>query len=79
MVSLAVGFFQQFGERHVNREMSKMEFILQALTYKDVGKIAYSSAHSNFTQAIADFKAAIAQKVSLIVTIRTSATPCCRS
>ena len=45
-----------------------MEFILQALTYKDVGKIIYSSAHSNFTQAIADFKAAIAQKVSLIVT-----------
>ena len=39
-----------------------MEFILQVLTYKDVGKITYSSAHSNFTQAIADFKAAIAQK-----------------
>ena len=28
-----------------------MEFILQALTYKDVGKITYSSAHSDFTQA----------------------------
>ena len=64
---LSVAYIEQFGE-NTFREMSKMEFILQALTYKDVGKIIYSSAHSNFTQAIADFKAAIAQKVSLIVT-----------
>lgn len=64
---LSVAYIEQFGE-NTFREMSKMEFILQALTYKDVGKISYSSAHSNFTQAIADFKAAIAQKVSLIVT-----------
>jgi ribose transport system substrate-binding protein len=64
---LTVAYIEQFGE-NTFREMSKMEFILQALTYKDVGKITYSSAHSNFTQAIADFKAAIAQKVSLIVT-----------
>ncbi len=63
---LTVAYIEQFGE-NTFREMSKMEFILQALTYKDVGKITYSSAHSNFTQAIADFKAAIAQKVSLIV------------
>ena len=64
---LSVAYIEQFGE-NTYREMSKMEFILQALTYKDVGKISYSSAHSNFTQAIADFKAAIAQKVDLIVT-----------
>jgi ribose transport system substrate-binding protein len=44
-----------------------MEFILQALTYPDVGKIIYKSAHSDLTQGIADFKAAIAQHVSLIV------------
>src|SRR6476659_9797055 len=56
----------QFGE-NVYRQMSKMEFILQALTYKDVGKIIYKSAHSDLNQGIADFKAAIAQKVSLIV------------
>ncbi len=48
--------------------MSKMEFILQALTYPQVGKIIYKSAHSDLNQGIADFKAAIAQKVSLIVT-----------
>lgn len=63
---LSVAYIEQFGE-NTYREMSKMEFILQALTYRDVGKITYSSAHSNFTQAIADFKAAIAQHVSLIV------------
>lgn len=63
---LSVAYIEQFGE-NTFREMSKMEFILQALTYKSVGKISYSSAHSNFTQAIADFKAAIAQHVSLIV------------
>src|SRR5204863_3362979 len=44
------------------------EFILQALTYRQVGKIIYKSAHSDLNQGIADFKAAIAQKVSLIVT-----------
>ena len=44
-----------------------MEFILQALTYPQVGKIIYKSAHSDLTPGIADFKAAIAQKVSLIV------------
>ena len=32
--------------------MSKMEFILQALTYKQIGKIIYTSAHSNLNQAL---------------------------
>jgi len=63
---LTVAYIEQFGE-NVYRQMSKMEFILQALTYKDVGKIIYKSAHSDLNQGIADFKAAIAQHVSLIV------------
>ena len=63
---LTVAYIEQFGE-NVFRQMSKMEFILQALTYKDVGKIIYKSAHSDLNQGIADFKAAIAQHVSLIV------------
>ncbi len=63
---LTVAYIEQFGE-NVYRQMSRMEFILQALTYPEVGKIIYRSAHSNFTQAIADFKAAIAQDVDLIV------------
>ena len=63
---LTVAYIEQFGE-NVYRQMSKMEFILQALTYPQVGKIIYTSAHSDLNQGIADFKAAIAQKVSLIV------------
>ncbi len=64
---LTVAYIEQFGE-NVYRQMSRMEFILQALTYPEVGKIIYRSAHVDFTQAIADFKSAIAQHVSLIVT-----------
>jgi ribose transport system substrate-binding protein len=45
-----------------------MEFILQALTYKDVGRITYSSAHLDFNKAFADWDAAIAQGVDVIVT-----------
>ena len=64
---LTVAYIEQFGE-NVYRQMSRMEFILQALTYPQVGKLIYKSAHSDLNQGIADFKAAIAQKVSLIVT-----------
>ncbi|HZT44870.1 MAG TPA: substrate-binding domain-containing protein [Gaiellaceae bacterium] len=64
---MTVAYIEQFGE-NVYRQMSKMEFILQALTYPQVGRIIYKSAHSDLNQGIADFKAAIAQKVSLIVT-----------
>jgi len=64
---LTVAYIEQFGE-NVYRQMSRMEFILQALTYPQVGQIIYRSAHSDLNQGIADFKAAIAQKVSLIVT-----------
>ena len=64
---LTVAYIEQFGE-NVYRQMSKMEFILQALTYRDVGRIIYSSAHSDFTKAFADWRAALAQGVDLIVT-----------
>ena len=64
---LTVAYLEQFGE-NVYRQMSKMEFILQALTYPKVGKIIYMSAHSDLNQAIADFKSVIAQHVSAIVT-----------
>jgi ribose transport system substrate-binding protein len=64
---LTVAYIEQFGE-NVYRQMSKMEFILQALTYKEVGRIIYSSAHVDFNKAFADWKAAIAQGVDLIVT-----------
>jgi ribose transport system substrate-binding protein len=64
---LKVAYVEGFGE-NVYRQISKMEFILQALTYPQVGKIIYTSAHSNPTQALTDFRAAISQHVNVIVT-----------
>jgi len=64
---LTVAYIEQFGE-NVYRQMSKMEFILQALTYPEVGRIIYSSARVDFNKAFADWDAAIAQGVDLIVT-----------
>ena len=64
---LKVAYVEGFGE-NVYRQISKMEFILQALTYPQVGKIIYTSAHSNPAQALTDFRAAISQRVNVIVT-----------
>ena len=64
---LTVAYVEGFGE-NTYRQMSKMEFILQALTYPQIGKIIYRSAPSDLNQAIADFKSVIAQHVSAIVT-----------
>jgi ribose transport system substrate-binding protein len=64
---LKVAYVEGFGE-NTYRQMSKMEFILQALTYPQIGKIIYMSAHSDLNQAIADFKSVIAQHVNAIVT-----------
>lgn len=63
---LTVGYVEGFGE-NVYRNISKMEFILQALTYPEIGKIVYTSARSNPQQALTDFRAAIAQGVDVIV------------
>jgi ribose transport system substrate-binding protein len=64
---LTVAYIEPFGE-NVYRHISKMEFILQALTYKSIGKIIYRSAHSDLNRALADFRAMIAQRVDAIVT-----------
>jgi ABC-type sugar transport system substrate-binding protein len=64
---LTVAYVEPFGE-NVYRHISKMEFILQALTYKSIGKIVYRSAHSDLNRALADFRAMIAQHVDAIVT-----------
>src|SRR5215210_4547273 len=64
---LTVAYVEPFGE-NVYRHISKMEFILQALTYKSIGRIIYRSAHSDLNRALADFRAMIAQRVSAIVT-----------
>ena len=64
---LTVGYVEGFGE-NIYREISKMEFILQALTYPEIGEIIYTSAQSNPDQALTDFRAAISQGVDVIVT-----------
>jgi len=64
---LTVAYVEPFGE-NVFRHISKMEFILQALTYKSIGKIIYRSAHSDLNRALSDFRAMIAQRVDAIVT-----------
>jgi ribose transport system substrate-binding protein len=64
---LTVAYVEGFGE-NVYRNISKMEFILQALTYPEIGRIIYTSARSNPQQALTDFRAAIAQGVDVIVT-----------
>jgi ribose transport system substrate-binding protein len=63
---LTVAYVEPFGE-NVYRHISKMEFILQALTYKSIGRIMYRSAHSNPNQALTDFRAVIAQGADVIV------------
>jgi ribose transport system substrate-binding protein len=64
---LTVAYVEGFGE-NVYRQVSKMEFILQALTYREIGESIYTSARSNPQQALTDFRAAIAKGVDVIVT-----------
>jgi ABC-type sugar transport system substrate-binding protein len=65
-VALADGFGENFW-----RQMTHMEFILQALTYPEIGKIIYTTAFMYSTgdaaRSIADFNSLIAQDVDIIV------------
>jgi len=49
------------------REISRMEFILQALTYKDIGKIAYTDAKGDLNQALSDIRSDISLGYNIIV------------
>ncbi|HCK64819.1 MAG TPA: hypothetical protein DIW23_08925 [Anaerolineae bacterium] len=64
-VALADGFGENFW-----RQMTHMEFILQALTYPEIGKIIYTTAFMYSTgdaaRSIADFNSLIAQEVDII-------------
>ena len=64
--NLTVAYADGFGE-NVWRKVTKMEFILQALTYPSIKKIVYSSAGGDATKAISDLQAFVAQKVDVIV------------
>jgi ABC-type sugar transport system substrate-binding protein len=61
-VALADGF----GE-NVWREVTYMEFVLQALTYPEIGEIIYTSAQGDTDKAISDFRSLIARDVDVIV------------
>jgi len=65
-VALADGFGENFW-----RQMTHMEFILQALTYPEIGKIIYVSSLMYSTgdaaRSVADFKSLVAQSVDIIV------------
>src|SRR5271166_6525290 len=64
--TLTVAYADGFGE-NVWRQVTKMEFIEQALTYPSIKKIIYTSAGGDATKAISDMRAFIAQKVDVIV------------
>jgi ribose transport system substrate-binding protein len=64
--NLTVAYADGFGE-NVWRQVTKMEFIAQALTYPNIKKIVYSSAGGDATKAISDLRAFVAQKVDVIV------------
>lgn len=61
-VALADGFGENFW-----RQMTHMEFILQALTYPEIGRIIYVTANSDTQKSISDFKSLVAQDVDVIV------------
>ena len=63
---LIVGLADGFGG-NVARQLFKMEFILQALTYPEVGEIVYTDANLDTQKAISDVRAMAARGVDIIV------------
>jgi ribose transport system substrate-binding protein len=61
-VALADGFGENFW-----RQMTKMEFILQALTYPEIGKIIYITAGGDTQKSISDFRSLVAQDIDIII------------
>ena len=61
-VALADGFGENFW-----RQATHMEFILQALTYPEIGRIIYTTAALDTQKAISDIRSMIAQEVDIIV------------
>ena len=64
---VVVAMADGFGE-NVWRQITHMEFVMQALTYPEVSKIIYTTARGDATQAIADMRSLVAQGVDVIVT-----------
>jgi ABC-type sugar transport system substrate-binding protein len=65
--SVTLGIADGFGD-NTWRQFTKMEIILQALHYKQVGKIIYTNAHGVLSQFQANIRSLTAQGVKAIVT-----------
>jgi ABC-type sugar transport system substrate-binding protein len=63
---IKVGLADGFGG-NVARQIFKMEFILQALTYPDIGEIAYTDANLDTQKAISDVRSFAARGFDIIV------------
>ena len=63
---LKVGLADGFGG-NIARQIFKMEFILQALTYPEIGEIVYTDANLDTQKAISDVRSMIAQDFDVIV------------
>ena len=70
---LSVALADGFGE-NVWRQVTKMEFIMEALTYPEIGKIIYTSGRNDPTKAISDLRSLIAQQVDIIVVFADAST-----
>lgn len=64
---LTVALADGFGE-NVWRQVTHMEFVMQALSYPNVKKIIYTSAQGDASKAISDMRSLIAQGVDIITT-----------
>jgi ABC-type sugar transport system substrate-binding protein len=62
---LTVALADGFGE-NVWRQVTHMEFVMQALSYPNVKKIIYTSARMDPTKAISDVRSMIAQGANII-------------
>lgn len=65
--NLTVALADGFGE-NVWRQVTHMEFVMQALSYPNVKKIIYTSAQGDASKAISDMRSLIAQGVDIITT-----------
>ena len=63
---IKVGLADGFGG-NIARQIFKMEFILQALTYPDIGEIAYTDANLDTQKAISDVRSFAARGFDIIV------------
>jgi ribose transport system substrate-binding protein len=63
---LKVGLADGFGG-NIARQIFKMEFILQALTYPEIGEIAYTDANLDTQKAISDVRSFAARGFDIII------------